>query len=324
METIDILTYQPKLQSWFEKLNRDWIEKYFVMEPVDEEVVKDPEGHIINDGGEILFASLYGEIVGTVALKKISDQVFELCKMAVDETVRGKHIGLLLGEAALNKAKELGATQVILYSQTIFNNGIAINLYNRLGFKEVMLEKGGYERCNIKMLYDFDKHDYLKSVAERLRKIVKEYWQQFISLNNVTWNEKVSMKKWSKKEILGHLIDSATNNHQRFVRAQLSDPMEFPRYTQDDWVKFQNYQHYPVKELIDLWYSYNILLASVIENIHPEKLETVCLIDDKEPVSLKLLVEDYIAHLIHHLEQIVPGFMLDNKQDKSAVTVQSA
>src|SRR5262245_15981 len=130
MEAISIFEYEPKLQPHFEKLNRDWIEKYFVMEPVDVKVVTEPEKHIIDDGGAILFASVNGHIAGTVALKKEGDDVYELCKMAVDESARGKHLGLLLGEAALKKARELGARQVILYSQTTFNNGIAINLYN--------------------------------------------------------------------------------------------------------------------------------------------------------------------------------------------------
>jgi hypothetical protein len=57
------------------------------------------------------------------------------------------------------------------------------------------------------------------------------------------------------------------------VRAQIDDPLRFPRYTQDDWVSKQNYQHHDIKELIDLWYAYNMMLASVIENIHPQKLE---------------------------------------------------
>lgn len=172
MEAIKILEYEPKLQPAFEKLNREWIEKYFVMEPVDIEVVTNPEEHIINDGGSILFASYDDQIGGTVALKKVSSDIYELCKMAVDENFRGHRIGLILGEAALKKAKDLGGKKVILYSQTTFNNGIAINLYNRLGFKQVELEKGGYERCNIKMLYDFAIHDYLRAMAEWLENLL--------------------------------------------------------------------------------------------------------------------------------------------------------
>jgi hypothetical protein len=154
------------------------------------------------------------------------------------------------------------------------------------------------------MLYDFEAHDYLHAMAEKLRVIVKEHWQQFALLSSKEWNKKIAVKKWSRKEILGHLIDSASNNHQRFIRAHLSDPLEFPRYMQDEWVSIQNYQHQDVKELIDLWFAYNRMLASVIENIHPQKLAATCIIGDKPPVSLKFLVEDYIGHLLHHLGQI--------------------
>lgn len=304
MEAINILEYEPGLQPAFEKLNRDWISKYFTMEPVDEEVVTNPEAHIMKDGGAILFASFKGQVVGTVALKKEGNELFELCKMAVDENFRGHHAGLILGEAALQKAKSLGAKQVILYSETTFNNGIAINLYHRLGFKEVELEKGGYERCNIKMVYDFAVHDYLQSLAEKLRSIVKEYWQHFAMMSTGEWNKKISVKKWSNKEILGHLIDSAANNHQRFVRAHLSDPLEFPGYMQEEWVSIQNYQHHETRELIDLWFAYNQTLASVIGNIHPQRLGALCHIGDNPPVTLQFLLEDYIDHLLRHLNQI--------------------
>ncbi len=305
METISVFEYDPKYQPHFEKLNREWIEKYFVMEPVDVEVVTRPQELIIDHGGNILFASLNEEVVGTVALKRVNDEELELCKMAVSEKARGNHVGLILGEEALKKARGMGARRVILYSQRTFNNSIAINLYYRLGFKEISLEKGGYDRCDIKMLFDFEVHDYLSDVAERLRKVIADYRQKFDQVEFRKWNEKVSLTQWSYKQILGHLIDSASNNHQRFVRAQYTDELISPKYAQDDWVTLQNYHHQNVQQLINLWFVYNMQLAWVIENIHHQKLETPCLIGDNGPVALKFLIEDYIAHMVHHLEEIV-------------------
>jgi hypothetical protein len=111
--------------------------------------------------------------------------------------------------------------------------------------------------------------------------------------------------KWSKKEILGHLIDSAANNHQRFVRAQLEDPLVFPGYAQEFWVNSQGYQEAAWGELIDLWAAYNRQLARVIAQIPAEKLEHSCRIGDSNPVTLDFLVRDYVRHLEHHLRQIL-------------------
>jgi len=205
----------------------------------------------------------------------------------------------------LKKAREMGAKQVILYSNKAFNNGIAINLYYRLGFKEIQLDEIPYDRTDIKMLYDFEVHEFLHNTANRLRDIVRDYREKLDHITFKDWNEKLSLTTWSRKEILGHLVDSAANNHQRFVRAQYTDKLTFPRYHQNEWVTFQNYQHQNVQLLIDLWYQYNLQLAWVIENIHYEKLQTPCIIGDEEPVILKFLVEDYIEHLLHHLLQIV-------------------
>src|SRR5215471_12053841 len=122
METVNIFEYEPKYQPDFENLNRQWIEKYFHLEPVDIDVLTHPDELIMNHGGTILFAAIKEDVVGTVALKRESDDSLELCKMAVSEQARGKHVGLILGEAALNKARDMGAKRVILYSQRTFNN----------------------------------------------------------------------------------------------------------------------------------------------------------------------------------------------------------
>src|SRR6188768_641302 len=106
---LSILEYRPEHQPWFEKLNRDWIEKFFWMEPIDFEVLQRPEDHIIKHGGSILMISCDQEIAGTVALKYASPGVYEFTKMAVSEKFRGQKIGQALAEAAIAKARSLGA-----------------------------------------------------------------------------------------------------------------------------------------------------------------------------------------------------------------------
>jgi hypothetical protein len=110
--------------------------------------------------------------------------------------------------------------------------------------------------------------------------------------------------KWSSKQIIGHLIDSAANNHQRFVRAQQAPVLMLPGYAQDHWVGVQRHQDREWEDLVSFWHAYNRHLAHVIEHI-PENLRRVsCTIGSDEPVTLGFLVSDYIVHLQHHLDQI--------------------
>lgn len=145
---LEMVEYKPEHQPWFEKLNRQWIERYFWMEPIDVEVLQHPDKHIIEKGGTIFMASCDREIAGTVALKFVSPGIYEFTKMAVDEKFRGQKIGRALGEAAIEKAKRLGAHKIILYSNTMLKPAIA--LYQNLGFVEVPVD-GPYERSDIKM-----------------------------------------------------------------------------------------------------------------------------------------------------------------------------
>jgi GNAT superfamily N-acetyltransferase len=145
---IKILDYQPAHQPWFEKFNRQWIEKYFEMEPLDYQILQHPEEHIIKKGGSIFMGSYNGELAGTVALKLLTADLFELTKMAVDERFQGKKIGQALATAALARAKEAGAKRVILYSNTLLEPAMAV--YKKLGFQEIPVD-GPYKRTNIKM-----------------------------------------------------------------------------------------------------------------------------------------------------------------------------
>jgi glutamate/tyrosine decarboxylase-like PLP-dependent enzyme/N-acetylglutamate synthase-like GNAT family acetyltransferase len=148
IDMIRIIDYQPTHQPYFESLNRSWIEKYFWMEPIDMDVLQKPDEHIMAHGGFILMAQDNNAIVGTVALKWVDPATYEFTKMAVDEKLHGKKIGLTLAEAAIAKCRAKGASRIILYSNTVLASAIA--LYRKLGFVEVPLD-GPYKRSNIKM-----------------------------------------------------------------------------------------------------------------------------------------------------------------------------
>ena len=148
MDVVKITEYQPEHQPWFEKFNRDWIEEFFWMEPIDFEVLQNPEDHIINRGGAILMAQYNNEMAGTVALKFVEPGVYEFTKMAVNVKFRGLKIGEALSLKAIEKARVLGGRKIILYSNTKLEP--AIGLYRKLGFQEIPLD-GPYKRSNIKM-----------------------------------------------------------------------------------------------------------------------------------------------------------------------------
>ena len=117
--------------------------------------------------------------------------------------------------------------------------------------------------------------------------------------------EKPAAGQWSKKEELGHLIDSAANNHVRFVRTALEPDFRGPGYAQDDWVRLHGYQEAPWLELIDFWQRYNALLARVVRRIPEDRLAALCAVGDSPQITLRFLIEDYVLHMRHHLDHIL-------------------
>ena len=109
--------------------------------------------------------------------------------------------------------------------------------------------------------------------------------------------------KWSPKHVIGHLIDSASNNHQRFVRAQ-QGPLAFPPYAQEHWVSCQRYQDRPWDDLTSLWHAYNRHLAHVVRQIPEDRQLVPCTVEANTPVTLGFLADDYVVHLRHHLAQV--------------------
>jgi DNA-binding MarR family transcriptional regulator/predicted GNAT family N-acyltransferase len=135
----------------FMRLNREWIEKHFELEPADLELLSDPAG-ILLAGGHIFMAREGDTAVGTCALLRMDDETFELAKMAVTKSVQGKGVGSRLGREILSKARELGARRVYLESNRKLEP--AIRLYHRLGFREVRGPVSPYARCDIQMELD--------------------------------------------------------------------------------------------------------------------------------------------------------------------------
>lgn len=147
---IELIDYSEKYAANFHDLNIEWLEKYFYVEPHDKEVLQNPQEYIIGNDGYIFFARFNGEIVGTVALIN-EKECYELSKMAVSPKYQGLKIGQKLMDKCIQFSKEQGWEKIMLYSNRILTP--AINLYRKVGFEEVELEKDVYyERADIKMV----------------------------------------------------------------------------------------------------------------------------------------------------------------------------
>ena len=136
-----------------------------------------------------------------------------------------------------------------------------------------------------------------------LSQVVDQALPRLRAISNEEASAKPAPDKWSKKELLGHLIDSAANNHQRFIRLQMTREVTLPGYDQEGWVKANGYQQTSWSSVVTLWASYNSHLAAVIENIDPACAEHIWHHPDRD-YKLKFLVDDYVIHMLHHLAQI--------------------
>jgi hypothetical protein len=144
----------------------------------------------------------------------------------------------------------------------------------------------------------------MRDLSEKLLSVIDSAEPKLRALSAAESVKPVLSGGWSRKQVLAHLIDSASNNHQRFVRASLQPSLEFPGYDQDGNIRVQEPQEADWLLLVSLWASYNRYVAHVIARLPASKLETVCRIGTNQPVTLRFIAEDYVVHLLHHLRQI--------------------
>ena len=143
------------------------------------------------------------------------------------------------------------------------------------------------------------------SIAAELSEIVQSSEPLMRQLRNAETTFEHAPGKWSKKEILAHLIDSASNNHQRFVRAASEGTLQFPGYDQNKLIAIQNPNLTSWELLVELWSSYNRYLAYILNQIPASSSDFQCSIGGKPAVTLLWLAGDYVEHLKHHLNQIL-------------------
>jgi len=144
----------------------------------------------------------------------------------------------------------------------------------------------------------------MESVANDLQSVLKAA-DKLRQIGDTDASQRPAPGKWSRKEILGHLVDSAANNHQRFVRLQLTSRIDLPGYDGDEWVRVQRYQDRPWSEIIDLWQLYNVQLAAVIRQVDSNALHNIWHTPDGQDLDLEFIIRDYVVHMRHHLDQIL-------------------
>ncbi len=155
----------------------------------------------------------------------------------------------------------------------------------------------------------------MQDALAELQQTIAQGATRLRAMSETDAQQSVAADEWSVKQIVGHLIDSATNNHRRFVLAQLSNDLNFDGYQQEDWVRVQHYDREPWPLLVDLWQHYNLHLLHVMTHADAAQLQTpraVHTLDriafkpvsEHTPTTLEYLMRDYIDHLQHHLKQI--------------------
>ena len=149
IENVIVTDFLSQYSNKFYKLNKAWIEEYWVLEDSDKKDLLNPE-IIIHNGGQIFFAISNHEVIGTVAMIKNSDKIYELAKMTVKSNYRGKGIANLLMDKCIEFAFKKNASEIFLISNDSLT--VARNLYEKYGFKEVVLDSQKYKRGNVKMI----------------------------------------------------------------------------------------------------------------------------------------------------------------------------
>ena len=141
-------------------------------------------------------------------------------------------------------------------------------------------------------------------VVVELRAVAGSFSRELLAADPRNTTRRPDPRTWSPKEVLGHLIDSAANNQQRFVRAQEKDALSLPGYEQNHWVRSQGYNDADWPHLVALWTHLNLHLADVIARIPIDRYSVPCTIGESAPVTLEFVIVDYLNHLKHHMPQI--------------------
>jgi len=154
---------------------------------------------------------------------------------------------------------------------------------------------------------------------ETLKDIIEEVYPVFERMSSAQFSEKPSENKWSPKEIVGHLVDSAFNNHRRIIKAESQEDLLFEGYDQDEWVARNNYQNRSKKDILELWRISNLHFGESVYSLSKEKLNhktkvhsyfgwSMIPFEEGKEESIVYLIADFVYHTEHHIVQILPDY----------------
>ena len=144
-------------------------------------------------------------------------------------------------------------------------------------------------------------------VAQRFRTEIDEVHRKLVALPERLADEPWRVGGWTRKQIVGHLLDSAANNRQRFVRASIEGKYAGPKYAQDGWVAAHGYADQSWETLLTWWEAENEILMAIVDRIPGDRMNTDCVVGKDKPVTLQFLIEDYVSHQRWHLKQLYAG-----------------
>jgi DinB superfamily len=206
-------------------------------------------------------------------------------------SVGHRHPARGAGRGRLRRARRPGI------SKGTPNQGMHASGCNRLNWSRGSPAAAAGERCR----YSINSMTVTADIAAEIERLVDVWRDRLLQVAAETAHSKPSADRWSISEVVGHLVDSACNNHHRFVRAQSTNALVFPNYEQNEWVSAAHYRDGSWKSLAALWCEYNRMLAGLIRNIPAQRLGVPCTITPNDTCTLEFLVTDYLDHLNHHL-----------------------
>ncbi len=258
-----VVKYTTEYQKHFEQLNRAWVEKYFELEPMDVALLSNPEDTILRKGGQIFFVEYQNQIIGTVALVFVSKGVYEMAKMAVDESFQGIGAGKFLCTTIIEEAKKINADKLILFTNSRLKT--AIGIYQKFGFKEVLLDGQEYSRADTKMelllkpqpvIKWFDRQfdfsfgiEQFPGLLERLKKTSL----LILEITNRISEQDLNFKpagKWSVKEQIGHLWVLEPLWQKRFLEIKENQAQMSPADLKNRATDNASFNQYNIKKII--------------------------------------------------------------------------
>ncbi len=318
-----IVKYTSEYQKHFERLNRAWVEKYFEMEPMDEALLLHPEETILKKGGEIYFVEHQQQIIGTVALVFVSKGIYEMAKMAVDETFQGLGAGKLLCHTAIEEAKKLNADKLILFTNSKLKTAIAI--YHKFGFKDVSLDGQEYSRADTKMelllttempqwferKFNFDfGMEKLPELLERMEKSVLKFRKIIQDKSEEQLNYKPD-GKWSAKEHIGHLWILEPLWQKRFSEIKDNKTEMSPADLNNTATDNAFFNQYEIEKILSDFQQERQRTIQLLKNFKGEDFQQSLYHPRlKQPMRIIDLIYFVAEHDKHHLNAI--SKMMDN------------